>query len=312
MTLASKTLGIDVGSRRLDSFAHPLGAARGYPNTPAGIARLIDRAMALEAFVVLEATAPYDQTLIRALEAAGIAFHRANPRKARDFARAAGYLAKTDRVDARMLAAYGAALPLKPTRPTGAEGLELQGLTARRGQLVEMRKGERTRLAARPDPVLTESLRAVIAMLDGEIRRIEQRIAALIDASPKLSADAAILRSAPGIGPVAAATLMASLPELGELSRRAVAALSGLAPIAFESGILRGTRHIFGGRKRIRDVLYMAALSAIRRAPFKAAYAKLRSAGKPPKLAIIAIARKLIVALNASMRDRQPFNVQIA
>lgn len=309
MTLASNVMGIDVSCRRLDSFAHPLGGRQGYSNSPAGIARLVDTAVELQAFVVLEATAPYDQALIRALERADLRFHRANPRKARDFARSAGFLAKTDRVDARMLAAYGAALPLTPTRHVGAEALKLQELTARRDQLVEMRKGERTRRAAKPASFLADSLDEVIGVLDRQIRRMEADIAALIEASPALAADAALLRSAPGVGPVTVAVLLAALPELGELNRRAVAALAGLAPLSCDSGALKGTRRIWGGRKRVRDALYMAALGAIRRGRFyHAAYAKLRAAGKSFKQAVIAIARKLLVALNAAIRDRKPFH----
>jgi transposase len=208
-----------------------------------------------------------------------------------------------------MLAAYGAALPLMPTRHVGAEALKLQELTARRDQLVEMRKGERTRLAAKPASFLADSLNEVIGVLGRQIRRMEAEIAALIEASPALAADAALLRSAPGVGPVTAAVLLAALPELGELSRRAVAALAGLAPLSCDSGALKGTRRIWGGRKRVRDALYMAALSVIRRGCFyHAAYAKLRAAGKSFKQAIIAIARKLLVALNAAIRDRQPFH----
>ena len=310
MTLAPSVLGIDISSSQLDSFAHPLGQGRGYPNSGVGIDRLVARAAELKAFVVLEATAPYDQALIRALERAGLPFHRANPKKARDFARAAGFLAKTDRVDARMLAAYGAALPLKLTRPVPAEELELQGLTARRDQLVEMRKQERTRLAAAPAPLLADSIRAVIAALDAQIRQMDRAIAALIQKSPALAEEAAILRSAPGVGPVTAAILIAGLPELGALSRRAVAALAGLAPLSCDSGALKGKRRIFGGRKRVRNALYMAAISAIRTGPYQASYARLRTAGKSFKQAIIAIARKLLVALNAAIRDHTPFNAQ--
>lgn len=148
----------------------------------------------------------------------------------------------------------------------------------------------------------------MIGLLDRQIRRMEAEIAALIEASPALAADATLLRSAPGVGPVTAAILLAALPELGELSRRAVAALAGLAPLSCDSGALKGTRHIWGGRKRVRDALYMAALSVIRRGCFyHAAYAKLRAAGKSFKQAIIAIARKLLVALNAMLAKQQPF-----
>jgi transposase len=184
---------------------------------------------------------------------------------------------------------------------------ELQFLVARRDDLVEMRKAERTRLKA-PLPVwLVASLTRLIDCLTAEIADIETRIEALVSSSPILQDDTRILASAPGIGPVTASVLLARLPELGTTDRRAICALAGLAPIACDSGAMRGKRRIWGGRKRVRDALYMAALAAARRGPLREAYQKLRQAGKPPKLALIAIARKLLVALNAAMRDRKPF-----
>lgn len=307
MTLPQSTLGIDVSGKRLDAHAHPANRARGFSNDPAGIARLIAWAKELDALVVLEATAPWDQALIRALETSGLAFHRANPGRARDFARSAGLLAKTDAVDARMLASYGATMPLAPTPPVEPDRLALQGLTARRDQLVEMRKAERTRSKGRLDPVLAESIEAVVATLDQQVDQIERRIQALIAASQSLRRNQEILRSAPGVGPVASSILLANLPELGQVDRRAIAALAGLAPIARDSGAMRGRRHVQGGRKRVRDALYMAALAAIRTTPWKAVFDAMKAAGKAPKLAIVAIARKLLVALNAAVRQQRTF-----
>lgn len=307
MTIPQTTLGIDVSGRRLDAWLHPVGRLRGFANDAGGIAALIAWAAGHQAFVVLEATAPWDQALIRALEGAGLAFHRANPKRARDFARALGLLAKTDAVDARMLALYGAGVALRPTAPVAPERLDLQTLSARRDQLVEMRKGERIRLKGVTDPAVIDSLRAVLAVLDVQIRTLERRIAACLERSDTLARDAAILRSAPGVGPVCAGVLLAVLPELGHIDRRAIAALAGLAPVARDSGLLRGQRHVQGGRKRVRDALYMAAVSAARTAPFQADYARMKANGKPPKLALIAIARKLLVALNAAIRDQRPF-----
>jgi transposase len=306
MTLPQPTLGIDVSGKRLDAHAHPAGRFRSFANDQEGIARLVAWASELGAFVVLEATAPWDQPLVRALEASGLRFHRANPGRARDFARSAGLLAKTDALDARMLALYGSSLPLEPTAPVEPERLALQRLTARRDQLVEMRKGERTRAKAELDPLVADSVAAVVALLDQQIRHIEQHIQALL-AQPALRSDHDILRSAPGVGPVAASILLAHLPELGRVSRRQVAALAGLAPIARDSGLMRGRRRVGGGRKRVRDALYMAALAAIRTAPWKAAFQAMTSAGKPAKLAIVAIARKLLVAINAAIRQQRPF-----
>lgn len=206
-----------------------------------------------------------------------------------------------------MLALYGAGVALRPTLPVAPERLELQTLSARRDQLVEMRKGERIRLKGVTDPVVIDSIGAMLAVLDDQIRALERRIAACVARSADLTRDAVIVRSAPGVGPVCTGVLLAALPELGRVDRRAIAALAGLAPVARDSGLLRGQRRVQGGRKRVRDALYMAAVSAVRTAPFQADYARMRANGKPPKLALIAIARKLLVALNAAIRDQRTF-----
>ncbi|NBB65736.1 IS110 family transposase [Pseudomonas sp. ODNR1LW] len=298
------TLGIDVSGARLDAYVQPAGRTRSFANSPAGVAALVIWANELDAFVVLEATAPWDQPLIRALEQADRPFHRANPKRARDFARSLGALAKTDAVDARMLALYGARLPLARTPPVTPERLALQGLNSRRDQLVEMRKAERIRLKGVFDPFLIDSLKAVIAVFDVQIQALERRIAETVARSAELAREAAVLRSAAGVGPVCAAVLLAALPELGQVDRRAVASLAGLAPIARESGLFKGKRHVQGGRKRVRDALYMAALAAIRIGRWKQAYDRLRALGKAPKAAIVAVARKLLVALNAAVRNQ--------
>jgi transposase len=312
MTLPSVTLGIDISRAQLDVYCVPSGQARSFSNDAKGVARLVAWAGEVEAFVVLEATSSYDQRLIRALEAAGLAFHRSNPRKAREFARAAGFLAKTDQVDARMLAAYGTALALRPTAPVSAARLSLKALVSRRDQLVDLRKIERTRLAAADDDWLVDSLRATIQMLGEQVTAMERRIKACVAADTELAEAWAIARSAPGVGPVAAAVLLAELPELGQIDRRAVAALAGLAPLACDSGAFKGRRRIWGGRKRLRDALYMAALGSTRSGPFKAVYQRMIAAGKAPKVAIIAIARKLLVSINAAFRDKSPFAIQTA
>lgn len=307
MTIPQVTLGIDVSGAHLDAMAHPRGRSRRLANTAQGIAALIAWARELEAFVVLEATAPWDQRLIRALEAAGLAFHRANPRRAREFARSAGLLAKTDAVDARMLALYGASLPLRTTEPVAPARLALQGLVARRDQLVEMRKAERVRLKTASDGFVADGLKAMLAVLGDQIVALERRIAETIETDAAMARDQAVLRSAPGIGPVAASVLLASLPELGRIDRRGIASLAGLAPIARDSGLMRGRRCVQGGRKRVRDALYMAALAAVRTGPWRTTFLAMKADGKAPKLALVAIARKLLVFLNAAMRDQKPF-----
>ena len=176
-----------------------------------------------------------------------------------------------------------------------------------------MRKAERIRLKGVADAVLIDSLKLVIAMLDDQIRRLERRVADLLARTPDLTREAAVLRSAAGVGPVCAAVLLAGLPELGRVDRRAIAALAGLAPIARESGLMRGKRHVQGGRKRVRDALYMAALAASRVGRWKQAYDHLRTLGKAPKAAIVAVARKLLVALNAALKDQTPvLNIALA
>lgn len=309
MILPSIVVGIDVSKTRLDCFVHPDGRHFSFANTAQGVGSVVALAQRHGAFCVLEATGPCDGAIRAGLHAAGISFHLANPRKARYFARSGNFLAKTDRVDARMLAAYGASVALPVEVRRSPEREELRALISRRDQLVEMRKMERTRLSDPNPEWLAHSLAQIIAVLDEHIGALEQRIRTLVQSDPTLAAEHAILCSAPGVGQLTAGVLMALLPELGQRPRRTISALAGLAPIAFESGAMRGSRHIWGGRKRVRDALYMAALSACRvNATFKAIYQALRERGKPPKLALIAVARRLLVALNAAIRDHKPFH----
>lgn len=307
MTIASTTLGIDISQGALDVYVHPQGRYRRFANKEKGIAEIVELALELGSFVVLEATSPMDRALLKALGEAGVVHHRSNPRMAREFARSLGLLAKTDKVDARMLALYGASVELRPTLPVSEQRLYLQDLVARRDQLVEMRKQEKTRLKALPSPRLIQSLEAMIACLSAQIQAIEAEISAAVAQDRELARQAELLRSAPGIGAVTAGVLLANLPELGQVHRRAIASLVGLAPIACDSGKLRGRRRIWGGRKRVRDALYMAALTASRSALYRGGYQAMRAAGKPAKLALIAVARKLLVALNATMRDQVRF-----
>jgi transposase len=308
MTIASCIVGIDVSKHWLDCFVSPAERHCRFSNDAKGHAALVALLAGQDGSCVLEATGRYDRALCSRLHEAGQPFHRANPRKARQFARAAGFLAKTDRVDAIMLARYGAAMSLPAEARPEPEREQLRDLMDRRDQLVEMHKSERIRLAQPHADWLEESLLQVIALLDRQITALEMRMEALLTSARALAARKAILCSAPGVGPVTAAVLLAHLPELGQRDRRAISALAGLAPIACDSGTLRGKRCIWGGRKRVRDALYMAALAACRSSPFKAVSKAMRDKGKPAKLVIIAIARRLLVALNAAIRDGTPFN----
>lgn len=311
MTIAPVVIGIDVSKHHLDLFDIARERAEQCPNSCEAVAALAARCAAADAFVVFEATGCYDRRLRLALAAVGVRFARVNPRRARDFARAAGFLAKTDRLDARMLAAMGQALGRQMqsgTQPT-ADRERLALLHKRRDQLVAMRQQERTRLSECGDPETAADIAHHVAWLDTRVRAIEARIRDCIAASRELTRAAALLRSVPGIGPVAVASLLACAPELGQRPAKSMAALAGLAPLNADSGLRHGRRRIRAGRKRIRDALYMAALAAVRCSPrFGDFHQRLRAAGKPPKLALIAVARKLLVTANAVLRDRVAFH----
>lgn len=300
-------VGVDVAMDWLDVH-HPERGARRIDNTPAAAAAFA-RAMAKGgAWVIFEASGGYDRVLRQALERAGVRFSRVNPGRARDFARAMGVIGKTDRVDARMLSELGARLRPAPTEPLAAARRALQAQAARRRQLVEMRKQEATRLQQTADPDARADIASLIALLARRIAKIEARIAQIIAEDPELAEAARRLRTAPGVGPVVAATLLAEMPELGALHRRAAAALAGLAPVARDSGKRAGPRTIAAGRPVVRSILYLAALQASRRCPRFADFrARLQAAGKPVKAAIVATARKLLTCLNAMLANKTDF-----
>lgn len=294
-------VGVDVAKDWLDIY-HPRHGACRIENAP-GALRTWTAACARDGlWVIFEASGGYDRLLRSALEAAGVRFSRVNPRQARDFARAMGVIGKTDRVDARMLCEFGARLRPAPTEPLAASRRALQAQATRRRQLVEMRKQEATRLQQTADPETRADIRSLMAVLERRIARAEARMAALIAADPELAEADRRLRTAPGVGPVVAATLIAELPELGRIDRRAIAALAGLAPISRDSGRRQGRRTIGGGRPVVRAMLYIAALHASRCCPiFNAFRSRLAAAGKPVKATIIATARKLLCVLNAML-----------
>jgi len=308
MIITRGFIGIDVSKHELDIFEG--GSNRSYriANAKDALSSLAVQWKADGAFVVFEATGRYDILLRRTLAAAGIAFARVNPARARDFARAAGFLAKTDRIDARMLAAMAQALsPAPAAEPDG----DLEALTLahkRRDQLVHMRQQERTRRTECDDAVLTSDIEAHLRWLDTRIAQWDEEIRSLLARSQRLSRIARLLRSIPGIGPVAATTLIALMPELGIQQPKQITAMAGLAPFNVDSGQFRGLRRIKGGRKRVRDALYMAAVAAARsHERFRSMYQRLRIRGKPAKVALIAIARKLLVTANAVLRDKTAF-----
>jgi transposase len=308
MILPLRCVGIDVSKHTLDIFDDAVGKSERIVNAPQAITEQVARWRSGNVFVVFEATGVYDRELAKALHQAGVRFARINPARARDFARARGRLAKTDAIDANMLAGFARTMaPTSEQAPDPARNA-LAFLAKRRDQLVHMRAQEKNRRSEIRDPAMVESIVRLIDFLNGEVKAIEARIKTLIKAEPTISDDARLIRSAPGVGPVACMQLIAQMPELGHVGPKQVAALAGLAPLNVDSGLYRGKRAIGGGRKRVRDALYMAALNAVRRdGSLKVFYQKLRTAGKPAKLALIAVARKLLATLNAMLRDRKTY-----
>lgn len=307
MIISPGFVGIDVSKLTLDVFDGAIGRSERIANASEPIAALVERWRGKIIVALFEATGPYDRLLSRALAQAGIPFTRVNPQRARDFARAAGFLAKTDAMDARMLAAMAERLRPPSFAPPSAERERLRSLHRRRGELVRMRQQERVRASETQEPEEREGLSRHISWLTAEIKDLEARARALIASIAAFKTTWDRLRAAPGIGPTGATTLLALMPELGTRSPKAIAALAGLAPLNRDSGNQRGRRTIGGGRRRVREALYMAALSAIRNGHFADIYNGLVAAGKPKKLALIAVARKLLVALNAMIRDNAEF-----
>jgi transposase len=302
-----RCVGIDVSKQYLDIFDEGLGVPERIANAPQAITQIAAR-WRCDVLVVFEATGVYDIELRDALSQAGIRFARINPARARDFARASGRLAKTDPIDARMLAAFARVMQPATEQLVVPARNALARFAKRRDQLVLMRAQEKNRRSEADDRALAERISRLIEVLDSEIAEIEADIKGLIKAEPEIADDARLMRSLPGVGPVACMQLIAKMPELGRVGAKQIAALAGLAPFNVDSGAFRGKRKIAGGRKRVRDALYMAALNAVRRAdPFKAFYTRLRQAGKPAKLALIAVARKLLTVLNAMIRDKKPY-----
>jgi transposase len=306
----SSYVGIDVSKARLDVAV--LGEERGWQvdNTPSGIAKLVQQMENLQPeLIVVEATGGYQRAVVEALFWAGLAVAVVNPARVRQFARACGLLAKTDKLDAQVLAEFGQRV--QPRRYEGKTEAEkqLSALLVRRKQLEEMLKAEQNRLRT-VSPSLRGSLERIIAILKEEKKRLEEQIRELMNEQEAWQEQLEILKSAPGVGMVTSATLLAELPELGKMDRKKVAALVGVAPMNYDSGKKRGYRKTKGGRTDVRSVLYMSTLVATRYNPLiQTQYQHLLKRGKLKKVALTACMRKFLTILNAMLRDQQPFHM---
>lgn len=307
MTLPRHVLGVDVARDWIDVCDPAPDEVRRIRTTPSALGAFA-WGLPANAFVVLEASGGCERLLLEALEAAGVAYARVNPRQAREFARATGRLAKTDKVDARVLAEMGLKLDLRTAPAPDPARRRLAELVARREDLVAMIAAEKQRLSAARDAFVRRELKAHVALLERRRVALDKQIAAHTRSHDDLARLDRLLRTAPGIGPIVASILIARLPELGLIDRRAIASLCGVAPLARDSGHSRGRRHVWGGRAGVRRVLYLAAFIASRSDPgLKAMRQRLQAAGKPFKVAIIACARKLLTILNAMARDQKAY-----
>ncbi len=311
-TITEVFVGLDIAQAHLDLALWADPQAWRFANDPAGHTALIEHLRPIApVLIVVEATGGYERGVVHALQQAGWAVAVVNPRRVRDFARANGRLAKTDRLDAHNLAHFAQAVRphARPVRSAAQE--HLAALVARRRQILEMLKGEQNRLHQLP-LALRPRLEAHLAWLTAERDSLDRELAAQLDGEPTWQAKAALLRSAPAVGPVTAATLLAEFPELGTLDRKRVAALAGLAPMNQDSGHKRGKRRTSGGRAPLRSTLYMATLTATRYNPvLEAFYQNLLRRGKEKKVALTACMRKFLTILNAMLRDNRPWQSQL-
>jgi len=302
-------VGIDVAKDKLDVAVLGQKATSEAFNTKKGIIMLVKKMCQLNPkLIVVEATGGYEEALVLSLFEAGLAVALVSPQRVRQYAKARGLLAKTDKLDAQNLAEYGKNIQPRLFVAKSEAGRRLSAIIGRRRQLGDMQKAEKNRLRT-AYAEMRGSIQTVIDCLETEIERLDTEIRTFMKAHENFGEQEKLLRSAKSIGPVTAATLLADLPELGKLDRKEIAALVGVAPMNHDSGKKRGYRKTKGGRPEVRSVLYMSALSAIRYNPvIKAQYDQLVKRGKEKKVAITACMRKMLTILNAMMRDQQPFH----
>ena len=311
-TSSGKFVGIDVSKDKLDVAMLGENQANQVDNTMEGITELVEQMQELEPeLIVVEATGGYQRGVVDALFESGVAVAVVNPSRVRQFARACGLFAKTDKLDAQVLAVFGERVKPRQYEGKNAQERELSGLLVRRRQLEEMLKAEKNRLRT-VQQSLQGSLQRIIVCLQAEKKAVEEQIRQYVAEQKEWQTQRQILESAPGVGMVTSATLLADLPELGKMDRKKIAALVGVAPMNADSGQKRGYRKTKGGRADVRSVLYMATLVACRYNPLiRAQYEGLLKRGKLKKVAITACMRKFLVILNAMMRDQVPFRETI-
>jgi len=297
-------VGIDVSKAKLDVCCLPGGEHRQFGNDPDDRAKLLEWLSSKPGcLLVVESSGGYERELVYAAQDAHLEIALVNPRQVRDFAKGIGELAKTDRIDAGVLALFALHVQPRPLAKVPAKQRELESLVARRRQLVELHTAEQNRLGQVSEKFVLKSLRKVLSTIERELKSVEKRILDLLESHDDWRRKIEVLESTSGVGPVTGAALVAELPELGHLNRQAIAALVGVAPYPDESGTMRGKRRIWGGRARLRTTLYMAALSARRCNPTIREFAhRLRKLGKPFKLIMVACMRKLLVILNSMLK----------
>lgn len=303
-------IGIDVSKDSLDTCLLPSEENFTENNSGKGIERLARRLKKLRpTLVVLEATGGYERALVLALAEAGLPTAVVNPRQVRDFARARGILAKTDRIDANVLAQFARDLRPTATDPPDARQLELEELLARRRQIIAMRTAEKNRRQQMHARTVLRSVKTLLRALDQQVAEVETRIAELLQRCAVSWEKLRLLTSTPGVGPAVSQTLLIDLPQLGTLNRRQIASLVGVAPLNRDSGQRRGRRSVWGGRAHVRSALYMAVLASLRCNPtIHRFYQRLREAGKPAKVAITACMRKLLTILNTMLAQNATWN----
>ena len=307
-------VGIDVSKDRLDVGLSDRKETWQVTNDENGFRELIDRVRPLHpTMIVMEASGGYETDVFTTLTIEGFQAAIVNPRHIRSFAAAKGFLAKTDRLDAKVIADFAQAIPVRPQPLPDAQLETLRSLVVRRSQLLGMLVSEKNRLELAP-VVVRKDIKAHVAWLEKKLSALRKELSETIRSTPAWHEKDSLLQSVPGVGPATSQMLLCELPELGNLDRRKIAALVGIAPFNRDSGrVLRGKRHVWGGRSRVRAALYMSALTACRCNPvIRSYYSKLIAAGKAPKTALVACMRKLLVILNAMVKSQSPWRCRLS